>query len=224
MKLVTFQTKKALRELILNGFLECKKEHINIEKMGLTYGWVLEKMNNAIPNDDNSRYPLWAWIKFKRGICPPKHKGAPIKGFEVKITFNKSEKEVFVTDFRRYSFVLNNLYIPDNKKDQALFEKKLASYKITKEELKCYVRSDKVNKSRSDDNYFTMCDEIRKSFDKCITSDSDVLQGCVWRINFDEVEQIEILNDDNYQYGSFNYIRSNGKRFDWQSDFYRKLK
>ena len=46
----------------------------------------------------------------------------------------------------------------------------------------------------------------------------------MWRINLDEVEKIEILNDNNYRYGSFNYVRSNGKRFDWREDFYKKLK
>ena len=39
----------------------------------------------------------------------------------------------------------------------------------------------------------TRAKEIRKSFDRCITENSDVLQGCVWRINLDEIENIEIL-------------------------------
>ena len=68
-----------------------------------------------------------------------------------------------------------------------------------------------------------MCKEIEKSFDKCITNDSDVLQGCVWRINLSEVESIEILNDKSYRYGSLNYIRKNGKRINWREDYYKIL-
>lgn len=68
-----------------------------------------------------------------------------------------------------------------------------------------------------------MCSIIRKSFDKCICEDSDVLQGCIWRISIDEVSQIEVLHDSDYRYGSFNYVRKNGKRFDWIKDFYDKL-
>lgn len=223
MKLVTFQTMDALKDLINIGYLECKEQYIDLKKAGLTYTWVLEKMNKMIPND-KSKYPIWCWVKFKNGICPPKHKGEPVKGFDVKITFNKQKKDVFITDFRRYSFLLNNTYIPDTLKDKELFDKILEEKNITKDDLKAYVRPDKFDHHREDKDFLDICQKIRQSFDKCITTDSDVLQGCVWRINLDEVEKIEILNDNNYRYGSFNYVRSNGKRFDWREDFYKKLK
>lgn len=223
MKLVTFQTMDALKELINNGYLECKEQYIDLKKAGPTYIWVLEKMNKMIPND-KSKYPIWCWVKFKNSICPPKHKGEPVKGFDVKITFNKQKKDVFITDFRRYSFLLNNTYIPDTLKDKELFDKTLEEKNITKDDLKAYVRPDKFDHHREDKDFLDICQKIRQSFDKCITTDSDVLQGCVWRINLDEVEKIEILNDNNYRYGSFNYVRSNGKRFDWREDFYKKLK
>lgn len=223
MKLVTFQTMDALKELINNGYLECKEQYIDLKKAGPTYIWVLEKMNKMIPND-KYKYPIWCWVKFKNGICPPKHKGEPVKGFDVKITFNKEKKDVFITDFRRYSFLLNNTYIPDTLKDKELFDKTLEEKNINKDDLKAYVRPDKFDHHREDKDFLDICQKIRQSFDKCITTDSDVLQGCVWRINLDEVEKIEILNDNNYRYGTFNYVRSNGKRFNWREDFYKKLK
>ena len=194
-----------------------------MKKAGPTYTWVLEKMNKMIPND-KYKYPIWCWVKFKNGICPPKHKGEPVKGFDVKITFNKEKKDVFITDFRRYSFLLNNTYIPDTLKDKELFDKTLEEKNINKDDLKAYVRPDKFDHHREDKDFLDICQKIRQSFDKCITTDSDVLQGCVWRINLDEVEKIEILNDNNYRYGTFNYVRSNGKRFNWREDFYKKLK
>lgn len=119
-------------------------------------------------------------------------------GYEVKITFHKPPEEVFVTDYRRYSFVLNHRYIPDSPEDKAAFDEKMKQHEISE-------------------------GEIDSSFDRCITYDSDVLQGCVWRILYSEVEKIEFLNDPDYQYGTFNYERKDGRRFDWIEDFYKRL-
>ena len=213
MKLVTFQSFEALKSLINNGILVCDENFINLEKYGYAYNWIAEKMQNTFPNTTGSNYPIWAWVKFKNNIYPPKHRGVPVKGFDVKITFNKPNEDVFITDFRRYSFLLNNKYIPISKKDKEAFDKKLKDNNITEEELKAFVRKDKYSSHRQDNAYLTICKEIYQSFDRCITTDSDVLQGCVWNIRLDDVESIEILPKDNYTYGSFNYIRKSGNRF-----------
>lgn len=224
MKLVTFQTMEALKDLVNKGYLECNKKYIDTGKSDSIYTWVVKKMNEKVKNKNNAQFPLWTWVKFKNGICPPKHKGEPVDTFEIKITFNKPEDEVFITDYRRYSFLLNNIYIPDNIKQKDEFYNVLKENNITEDDLKAYVRPDKYKTHRDDKLFLDLCKKIENSFDKCITTDSDVLQGCVWRINLDEVEKIEILNDKNYRYGSFNYVRSNGKRFNWIQDFYKKLK
>lgn len=213
----------ALKELINKGYLEINPTYINEQKNGVIYNWVSEKMNEIIPNTNNVKYPVWCWVKYKSGICPPKRKGEPVKGYDVKITFNKHQDEVFITDFRRYSFLLNNKYIPKNKNDYEKFNKLLEKHNITDEDLRAYVRKDKYKSHRTDKEFLNICKEIRKSFDRCIRNDSDILQGCVWRINIEDIEKIEILNNDGYRYGSVNYIRSNGKRFNWIEDFYKKL-
>lgn len=223
MKLVTFQTMEALKDLINNGYLECDSKYVNSKKYGFTYSWIIENMNKRVINEFSNEYPMWCWVKFKRGICPPKRKGEKIKGYDVRITFNKNKKDVFITDFRRYSFLLNNMYIPDSKMDQELFHDELNKYNITKSDLEAFIRPDKYSMHRTDEKYLKVCEKIRKSFDKCITTDSDVLQGCVWRINLEDVEKIEILKDDGYKYGSCNYIRSNGERINWIEDFYKQL-
>ena len=223
MKLVTFQTMEALKELITKGYLETNPKYINEQKNGFVYNWVVKNMTKKIPNTHNANYPIWCWVKYKNGICPPKRKGDPIKGYDVKITFKKLEADVFVTDFRRYSFLLNNKYIPKNKQDYQQFSKLLLKYKITDEDLKAYVRKDKYPTHRMDKEFLDVCKQIENSFDRVITRDSDILQGCVWRINIEDVSNIEILKNDGYRYGSVNYIRSNGKRFNWIEDFYKKL-
>ena len=224
MKLVTFQSMEALKDLVNKGYLECDESKINLEKVGATYSWVLEKMNDRFKNPTHIKYPLWCWVRCYNNICPPKHKGEPVEGFDVKITFHKPKEEVFITDFRRYSFLLNNNYIPSNLKDKKIFDKKLKECNITLEELRAFVRKDKYDKHRTDKEYLEICEEIRNSFERCITEDSDVLQGCVWRIDVNEIENIEMLNDKNYRYGSLNYVRKNGKRINWQEEFYKRLK
>ncbi len=223
MKLVTFQSMEACKDLINKGYLECKEGYIDLKKAGPTYQWVLEKMEENVKKETGVKYPIWCWVKCYNNICPPKHKGEPVEGFDVKITFHKEEKDVFITDFRRYSFLLSNTYIPTSLEDKKIFDEELEKKGITKEELKAYVRPDKFPNHRTDKEFLDVCLKTRKSFDRCITTDSDVLQGCVWRIDMSEVEKIEILQDKTYRYGSLNYIRSNGKRINWQEDFYKKL-
>ena len=215
--------KVKIKYLINNGYLICNDNYID-NKYKLTYSWVLEKMNKYVKNNTNAKYPMWCWVKCYNGICPAKRKGEKVSSFQVKITFNKDEKDVFITDFRRYSFLLNNIYIPTSLKDKEEFDKKLIKYNITLDELKAKIRPDKYKSHRTDKEYLNICDEISESFDRCITKDSDILQGCIWKIDLSEIEKIEILQDDGYVYGSINYIRANGKRINWQKDFYSKLK
>jgi len=224
MKLVTFQSFEALKFLINNKILICDEKYINKKKAGPTYSWVLEKMNEKIDNKNNYKYPIWCWVKCYNAICPPRHKGKPVEGFDVKITFRKDKRDVFITDFRRYSFLLSNNYIPKDKVDKEKFDNLLKEKNITLEELKAYVRPDKYESHREDKDYLDICNKIRESFNRCITEESDILQGCVWNISLDEIEKIEVLHKDGYRYGSLNYIRANGKRINWREDFYKLLK
>lgn len=219
MKLVTFQSMEALKDLINKGYLECNN-NIDLKNKKI-YDYIVSKMNESIDNKYNTKYPLWCWVKCYNSICPSKHKGKKVDGFDVKITFNKDIKDVFITDFRRYSFLLNNQFIPNNLNELNKYREELIKYNISDKELLDYIRNrDNV---RSDKEFINMCSKIKKSFDRCITNDSDILQGCIWRINLNEIESIEIIKDDGYVYGSVNYVRSNGKRMDWIKDYYRKL-
>lgn len=218
MKLVTFQSIDALKDLINKGYLECNNIDLKYKKI---HDYIVNKMNKQIENKYNTKYPLWCWVKCYNSICPPKHKGKKVNGFDVKITFNKKDEDVFITDFRRYSFLLNNKFIPNNIKELKKINSELKKYNITDNELLDYIRN--KDDIRNDNEFIQMCKKIESSFKRCITDDSDILQGCIWRIDFSEIDSIEILKDDGYTYGSVNYIRSNGKRMDWIKDYYKKL-
>lgn len=223
-KLVTFQSIEAFEFLKENGYLICEEKYINKAKVGHIYNWIINKMNSEVRNEMSSKYPIWCWVKYNNFICPPKRKGKKIEGFDVKITFLADEEDVFITDFRRYSFLLNNIYIPNNIKEKENFDQLLKEKNISKEDLLAYVRKDKCKKCRNDKEFIKICNLIEESFDKCITKDSNILQGCVWIIKKEQIQSIEILNDDNYMYGSINYIRKNGKRKNWIEEYYKMLK
>lgn len=195
-KLITFQTIDAVRDLFDKGYLSANEKNIDLNKYGYAYKWITSKMNLYLNNENNVKYPIWCWVKCYNLICPKKVKGSSNGETIVKITFYKDEKDVFITDYIRYSFILNNIYIPKDLEDKEEF--------------------DKLNHK---DN-----EKILKSFDRCITKESDILQGCVWRINIDEIDKIEFISDNNYIYRSLNYIRKNNKRINWQEEFYKKLK
>lgn len=224
MKLVTFQSIEALKFLNDNSYLICDDSHTPNDKYSSSYKFIIDNMNKNVNNNDNIKYPIWCWVKCYDGICPPVVKGKRVEGFDVKITFNKNEKDVFITDYRRYSFLLKNLYISDSIEDKLKFDKKLEENNISLEDLKAFVRKDIYNSHRTDKEFLDICKEIEKSFSKCITTDSDVLQGCIWKINKEDIESIEILPKDDNVYGSLNYVREDGKRFDWVNDFYNRLK
>ena len=224
MKLVTFQSMEALKTLVNTGVLETDEKKIDLEKYGFAYYWITKQMEQYVSGKGDASFPLWCWVQFKRGICPPKHRGKAVSGFDVKITFHKRESEVFVTDYRRYSFVLNNTYIPESIDDRDRFQKEMESQGITSEDLKAVARPDNYRDRRNDAAFLVACQKIRDSFERCITKDSDTLQGCVWRIYLEDVESIELLNDPHHTYGTFNYKRKDGTRFDWIEDYYKLLK
>ena len=223
-KLVTYQSKEALEFLEKKGYLETDPTRINKEKYGYAYSWIIENMNKKIDNPHNVEYPLWCWVKCYDQVEPEKREGIPVKGFDVEITFHEDEKNVFITDFRRYSFILNNRYVPSSLEDKNMFDKKLEKYNITSEDLKAFVRKDKYPTSRTDKEFIEICDEIRKSFDRIITTDSDVLQGCVWRINKKNIDEIKLLSDDGYCYGTLNYRDNNGNTKNWIDEYHKMLK
>lgn len=45
MKLITFQSLDAVKDLFKKGYIECDKTRVNLDKMGKTYEWITKKMN-----------------------------------------------------------------------------------------------------------------------------------------------------------------------------------
>ena len=112
----------------------------------------------------NIKYPIWCLVKCYDGICPPTVKGKRVEGFDVKITFNKKKEDIFITDYRRYSFLLKNMYIPDGIEDKEKFDNKLKESNISLEDLKAYVRKINILVIEQIKNFLRCVMKIKKVF------------------------------------------------------------
>jgi len=48
MKLVSFQSMNAFKQLVNKGYLETDERFVDVKKMGPTYNWLIDKMNENI--------------------------------------------------------------------------------------------------------------------------------------------------------------------------------
>ena len=198
MKLTTFQTLKAYNQLISKGYLVVDSNYVNTKKYGVPYNWIVEKMNN-INNPYNATYPLWSWYQYG-GISHPR-KNTLLPFFDednviVKITFQKDDKDVLLTDFVKYCFMLTNEYLPSDKKDFDNFNKLMIDYKVSKEDLLQYIRRDKYNSYRNDDNFTYINSMINKSYDRILNIESNIIQATIWDIKKEDIINIEFIKKE----------------------------
>ena len=48
MKLITFQSLDAVKDLFDKGYFECNTSKVDIKRVGPTYQWIIEKMNKIV--------------------------------------------------------------------------------------------------------------------------------------------------------------------------------
>ena len=219
MKLITFQSLDAFKQLTENGILKMPtmvNELINLKKYSVPYDFIVERMKQKIPNEAGVKYPLWAWEKCGKLIAPRKRKNVLNKEQKpkVKITFSKPNNQVLVSDYMAYSFILSGHIVPKTQKEYNQFLKKMKDLDISLDELKGFVRNEKT---RSKVKQLFL--EIQKTWPRIFNPKSDVHQACVWDIKWEEVERVELCNDSKYLYNSMNPVRADGTRPDWKKEY-----
>ena len=197
MKLVTIQTLSAYKSLQKNGYLIVDSKFVNDKKYGVPYRYIMERMDKK-SNIYNAEYPLWAWVKYGSFVSPPKNK---LLGFfpkedsqVVRITFEKSDNEVLVTDYIKYHFLLTNEYLPKDILDKQKFDIYLEKRGITKEDLLAYVRRDKFDNFRIDEVFNSANKKIQKSYDRIFQTDGKFLQATVWDIKLSDIIKVEFID------------------------------
>ena len=219
MKLVTFQTKNALAVLQKTGILQADVDHINLKKYAVPYGYIVAYMKKKIPPARNEKYPLWVWVKCGSSSAPRKVKNyAGKKQDLVKITFEKPDKEVLLSDYMAYSFILSGHIVPKTKKEYEKFLKMIEKGGISVADLKGVVRQEKVSRKVKE-----LFPKIEKTWNRIFVLRSNVYQGCVWNIKMSEVKKIEVINDPNHIYGTMNAKQLDGTRPDWKKQYLKFL-
>ena len=196
MKLNTFQTLKAYNKLQKDGYLIVEPKYVNIKKYGVPYNWIVNKMKN-INNPYNASYPIWSWYSYGKIAHPRKNTLLPFFDEDdviVKITFTKDNKDVLLTDFIKYSFMLTNQYLPKSKEDYLNFNRLMQKYNISNEDLLKYVRQDKYDSYRNDDGFQQINNIISKSYDDILNVESNIIQGTVWDIKKEDILSVEFIN------------------------------
>lgn len=219
MKLITFQSLKALNELKEKGILKMPVKAgdlIDLKKYDIPYSFMIQKMKQKIPSASDEKYPLWAWEKCGGFIAPKKRKNVLHKKQEpkVKITFFKPDGEVFCSDYMAYSFILSGHIVPRTKKEYTLFLKEMKNLGITLDELKGFVRKEKTRAKVKQ-----LFPEIQNTWKRIFDLKSNVHQACIWNIKWEEVEKVELCNNSQYLYNSMNPLRADGTRPDWKKKY-----
>ena len=200
MKLVTIQTKSAYESLIKNGYLVADSRFVNKLKYGVPYQYIIDHMSH-IDNIYGAEFPIWAWVRYGEYIASPKNK---LLGFFpngedeiVKITFEKPDAEVLITDYIKYHFLLTNEYLPKSLEDKNAFDNLMQDKGVTKENLLAYIRRDKYFSFRQDQDFDFINKKIKASYQDILTTNGKYLQGTVWYISANQIKKVEIIKREN---------------------------
>jgi len=220
MKLVTFQTRQALTVLERQGVLAVSPDHINLQRYGIPYDYMVQQMKtHRIFPPANISYPLWAWAKYGVYMAPKKRKNLTGQTQDrVKITFEKSAQEVLLSDYMAYSFMLSGHIVPKTHQEYYDFLNEMVKRNIPLEELKNYVRHQSTRQ-----DVVKLFPKIQKTWKRIFDLKSNVHQACVWDIKLSEVLEVDLLEDANYRYGVVNALRANGTRPNWKKKYLKFL-
>ena len=116
MRLFTVQPKEVYDQILHTGMYTCipdKSEYISNsgENFVEAYKWLIKQMNEKIENKERITYPVWAWYKLDGKNELPDFNNTLISyanDYLIEIEINK--KDVVLTDYDSWHFVLNNSY------------------------------------------------------------------------------------------------------------------
>jgi len=125
MRLWTIQHFQAYNKLLETGVLRANENYCDNDSR-FAYDWMAEKMKyNGLVLPIGVNYPIWAWYKFegKYKRRDMRERGYSNRGEKiVQLTIEVDDKDILLSDFDLFHYVLNYWYLPVDVKDQKNFE------------------------------------------------------------------------------------------------------
>ncbi|MCA9664276.1 MAG: DUF3841 domain-containing protein [Myxococcales bacterium] len=127
MRLWTIQARQAWERVHASPYLERAGARPAIDPAHrAAYGWMREQMQQRIgASSAREAWPIWAWADYGAGGARPdlRASGHLPRGCPgVRVAFEIDERDVLLSDFEAWHFVLNGAYLPHDDADLARFE------------------------------------------------------------------------------------------------------
>lgn len=166
MILQTVQSREAYEKMCQYGVLKSDGIHIFDESFRMAYKWMAEQLSKKTGiKPDGEMLPVWAWYQWEGKRYPEiKHsydEELAERKHLVLITFNAPDDVVLLSDFDYWHFVLNDLPISEDGKEECDFseaEKEKSWQKVFEVDF------------NSDNNYSIQAVlwEIKQEWVKCV--------------------------------------------------------
>ena len=124
MKLWTIQPKKVLEIILSKGSFSCDENNKKFQNdFKSSYDWLVSKMDSrGIYHPEELSYPIWAWYRYDgKNELPNILEDEDYFSKEEKYVWIELEvpiKEVLLSDYNAWHYVLNKWYLDDSKNEE----------------------------------------------------------------------------------------------------------
>lgn len=128
MKVWTIQPKEIYEYTMDNGYFVVdisKSDFYSCLKNG--YDWMVEKMNEKIPNPNHIKFPIWAWYRWDGKEKRPDLRynlfsyTGDNKDYSL-IELEIPDSEILLSDYDNWHCVLNNIYLDESNSEKEFDE------------------------------------------------------------------------------------------------------
>lgn len=187
MRLVTYQTVEAVERLLKDGVLfigendlQFTAPYTNQENPHYKdlYNYIVKNMENLDGKTEQTIFPIWAWytVNGKRHIS--KENDQFYKGM-YRLEIEVDRKDVLLTDFDKYCYLLNSSYLAKDEKDKEWYEKNMFQISDEKRE-ESYKFMFKIFHMKDGYTYFSF---LKRN-----------VQATFWILKKEQVKKMYIIN------------------------------
>ena len=203
MILWTIQHYAAYQKMLETGVLVADESHLLYQDdFRHAYDWMAHKMKeaNIYPTFDNIHYPVWAWYQWegKRKRLDMRKAGYAKRGEKiVQLTIDIDDKDVLLSDFDLFHYVLSYSYLPSDETDDSDFKNAYTQAGYTLYDLS--------NFQIQSSDMLLLRDRIVKSWDRifdlskedngwlCGSLEKKSIQATIWQVRFEQIVKAEVF-------------------------------